>query len=148
MMINDTMLTQYTSLLPHFKVKQHYHSHLRVAPLMPDRLVYRRSPLMLTAHMHGGLAVLSDRRWLSDEIRTLSFEYVHKVFSCSSSHEHSSCAFRDIYTFQAMNEHLRGARYHLIARQLPKVSTIPGALERMFCSGHSFYVNFFPYEST
>ena len=31
MMNNDTMLTQYTSLLLHSKVKQHYHLHLRVA---------------------------------------------------------------------------------------------------------------------
>ena len=43
-----------------------------------------------------------------------------------------------------MNEQLYGAGYYLITWQLPKFSTIPSALERIFCRGHNFYINFFP----
>ena len=43
-----------------------------------------------------------------------------------------------------MNGHLYWAGYYLITRQLPKGSTIPSALERMFCCVHKFYVIFFP----
>ena len=70
---------------------------------------------------------------------------------CSAAAVHTTIllVFSEIFTlFKAMNEHLYGVRYYLIAWQLPNVSTIPEALERMFCCVHSFYANFFPYEST
>jgi len=46
-----------------------------------------------------------------------------------------------------MNEKLYGAGYYLTIWQLPKVSTVPAALERMFCRVHSFHINFFPFRS-